>query len=472
ECNGEEHPFETYKKAWAPRIGVAYQVRPGTVLRLYAGKSYGAVKTTGGSTHFQGLILNSSFNNSALAPYTYFDIDKGLPAWTPPPFRSPITDLGGRTYFWQKHDSGRPPEYYTWNFDIQHQLPYNLVASAGYTGTRGVHLNSAVLNINQMDPKYFYQYGRDLLNASVTSPAAVAAGIRVPYPGFTGTVAQALKPFPQWGEVWTSGGQPSSIGERAGNSTYHAMILKLDKRYSSGLTLLSSYVLSKMFATADTAVISDRIVMDHYNRKLDKALSGDDQTHILRQAFSYELPVGRGRQWNLEGVANKFLGGWGFAGFLEYGSGIPMTVGSGVTSVPGGAGNRVFINSYEGWRAPVSGDKFDPFKDVWWDKSKFSLDAGGRQMTPTELLYAGFGNATRLNPKARRAWNLEENVALSKNVDITERVKFTLRVEAFNLFNRVRWSAPDNTWTSANFGQVRGQDNNPRRMQFGAKVTF
>jgi hypothetical protein len=248
--------------------------------------------------------------------------------------------------------------------------------------------------------------------------------------------------------------------------------LKLDKRYSSGLTLLSSYVLSKMFATADTAVISDRIVMDHYNRKLDKALSGDDQTHILRQAFSYELPVGTGKRWNLSGVADKFLGGWGFAGFLEYGSGIPMSVGSGVGSVPGGAGNRVFINSYEGWRAPVSGDKFDPFKDVWWDKSQFSLDANGRQMTPTELLYAGFGNATRLNPKARRAWNLEENVALSKNVNITERVRFTLRVEAFNLFNRVRWSAPDNTWTSANFGVIRGQDNNPRRMQFGAKFTF
>ncbi len=473
ECNGKEYPFNSYKKAWAPRIGAAYQLRQGTVIRLYAGKSYGAVKTSGGSTHFQGLILNSNFNNSSLAPYTYFNIDAGLPAWTKPPFRGPLTDKGGTTYFWQQDDSGRPPEYYTWNFDIQHQLPKNLVASVGYTGTRGVHLSSAMLNINQMDPKYYKQYGRDLLNASVTSPAAVAAGIKLPYAGFTGTVAQALKPFPQWGDIVTSGGQPSSIGERNGNSTYHAMMVKLDKRYSSGLTMLFSYVLSKMLTDADSAIIGQsRLVMDHYNRTLDKALSADDQTHVIRQAFTYELPVGSGRAWNLTGVADKVLGGWGIAGFLEYGSGQPFSVGSGVTSVPGGAGNRVFINSYEGWETAAAGGNFDPFKDVWFDKSKFSLDASGRQMTPTELLSAGFGNATRFNPKSRRPWWLNENISLSKNLNITERVRFTLRAEAFNLFNRVHWGDPDATWTSATFGQIRSQGNDPRRMQFGAKFVF
>jgi hypothetical protein len=471
DCNGQEHPFNSWKKAWSPRAGLAYQVRSGTVIRMYGGKSYSAVKTANGSTHFQGLILNSSFNNSSLAPYTYFDIDKGLPAWTPPPFRSPTTDLGGTTYYWQQDDSGRPPEYYTWNFDIQQQLPKNLVASVGYTGTRGVHLSSSILNINQMDPKYFKQYGRDLLLASVTSPAAVAAGIKVPYSGFTGTVSQALKPFPQWGDVQTSGGQPSSVGERAGNSTYNAMIVKLDKRYSSGLTMLFSYVLSKMFSDADSAINVTRGVMDHYNRRLEKGLSWDDQTHIIRQAFTYELPFGKGKHFNMSGATDKLLGGWGVAGFLEYSSGTPLMVGSGVTSVPS-AGSRVFINSYDGWLAKPSGGKFDPFKDVWWDKTKFSLDANGRQMTPTELLYAGFGNAAKSNPKSRYPWLLNENITLSKNIDITERVKFTFRAEAFNLFNRVRWGGPDSTWTSSAFGVVRTQGNDPRRMQFGAKVVF
>jgi hypothetical protein len=472
ECNGQNSPFSGYRKAWAPRLGLAYQVRPGTVVRAYGGKSYGAVKTTGGSTHFQGLILNSTFDNAGLAPYTYFNIDNGLPSWTPPPFRGPTTDLGGTTYFWQKDDSGRPSEFYTWNLDIQHQLAGDLVATVGYTGTRGVHLASAILNINQMDPKYFKQYGRDLLLASITSPSAVAAGLTKPYAAFTGSVAQALKPFPGWSDVATSGGQPSSIGERAGNSSYHAMTLKLDKRYSSGLTLLSSYVFSKMFSDSDSTAVPGRNVMDHYNRHLEKALSYDDQTHVFREAFTYDLPFGRGRRWSQSGFASHLLGGWGIAGFLEYASGTPMSVSPGITSVPGGAGNRVFVNSYTNWRAPVTGEKFDPFKDVWWSRAAFGLDAAGRQMTNAQLQYAGFGNATRNNPKVRSPWWLNENITVSRNLAVRERLKVTLRAEAFNIFNRFRLGTPDSTATSASFGNIRSQGNDPRRLQFGVKLAF
>ena len=470
-CNGQAHPFDTYKKAFSPRVGIAYQAKPGTVIRAFGGKSYGAIKTTGGSTHFQGLILNSTFGTGNLPAFTYFNLDAGLPAWTAPPFRGPATDLGGTTYFWQKDDSGRPPEFYSWNLDIQRQLPKNFVASVGYTGTRGVHLSSSILNINQMDPKYFTQYGRDLLLASITSPAAVAAGLKPPYAGFIGSVAQSLKPFPHYGDVATSGGQPSSVGERTGDSTYNAMIVKLDKRYSSGLTLLTSYVLSKLFSNADSAVTVGRDSIDHYNRKLQKALSWDDQTHVIRQAFSYELPFGRGRHFNMTGLQDKILGGWGLSGFMEYASGTPLSVGPGFSSIPGGAGNRVFINSYEGWRAPVSGDKFDPFKDVWWDAGKFQVGPDGKKLTQAQL-NAGIGNASKNNPKSRSPWNLNENFSLAKNIDITEKVKFTLRMEAFNIANRVRMGGPDSTVTSATFGIIRSQGNEPRKMQFGAKVVF
>ncbi len=468
ECTAGEHPFDSWKKAWSPRFGLSYQPRTGTVIRAYAGKSYGAVKTTGGSTHFQGLILNSTFDNSSLPAHTYFQLDDGLPHWDPPPFRSPIVDLGGTTYYWQRTDSGRPPEFYTWNLDIQQQLPGNFVASAGYTGTTGVHLSSYRLNLNQTDPKYFKQYGRDLLLADINSPAARAAGIPVPYAGFKGSVAQALKPFPQWGDVNTGG---SSVGERNGHSSYHAMIVKLDKRYSSGLTLLSSYVLSKMFSDSETTAAPGRNVLDHYNRRLDKGLSSNDQTHMFRNAFTYELPFGKGKQFALDGVSDKLLGGWGIAGFLEYGSGTPMNVGPGFSPIPGGMGNRVWITSYDNWRAPVAGDEFDPFRDVWWNKDVFQRAADGRALTQAEL-YAGIGNAAKSNPKARSPWYLTENVSLSKDVSVTERVRATLRFEAFNLFNRVRWGGPSSTITASNFGQIRSQGNDPRRMQFGAKVTF
>jgi hypothetical protein len=100
------------------------------------------------------------------------------------------------------------------------------------------------------------------------------------------------------------------------------------------------------------------------------------------------------------------------------------------------------------------------------------VDANGNKMTNQQILYAGFGNATRLNPKARSPWNLNENLSLSKNVNVTESVRVTLRAEAFNIFNRVRWGNPNTTVNSNNFGQVRSQGNDPRRMQFALKLTF
>jgi hypothetical protein len=157
---------------------------------------------------------------------------------------------------------------------------------------------------------------------------------------------------------------------------------------------------------------------------------------------------------------------------LEYGSGGPRSVSPGLTSVPGGAGNRVFINSYTNWRAPIKGEKFDPFVDVWWNKAAFGVDATGRQMTNTELLYAGFGNASRNNPKERAPWNMYENVSLAKKFDFTERINVMFRAEAFNLLNRVRWGGPDSSVTSASFGQVRSQANDPRRMQLALRINF
>jgi hypothetical protein len=278
-------------------------------------------------------------------------------------------------------------------------------------------------------------------------------------------VQRALQPFPQYQNVITNGGQPASIGERAGNSTYHALILKADKRYSSGLTLLASYVLSKMFSDSDTAQIDDSNVnIDHYNRKLGKTLSDNDQTHMTRFAFTYDLPVGKGRALGLSGAADKVLGGWNVAGFLNYESGTPIEIGSGYSPI--GTGSRPFITSYDGWRAAVSGEKFDPFKDVWWNSRAFN------QGISTAVLNERFGNATRLNPKTRTPWVLNENVTLGKNVNLSERVRFTLRLEGFNIFNRVRWGSPNNTWTSPQFGLVRSQANAPRRMQIGLKLQF
>ncbi|MGE5489043.1 MAG: carboxypeptidase regulatory-like domain-containing protein [bacterium] len=457
--------FDGYPWAFGPRVGLAYRAPGNLVIRAYAGRTFGAVKTTGGSTHFEGFILNrnySSSDNSVLDFPTM--LDQGLPPWPMPPFIDPTINNDMDVHFWQRSDAGRPSEYWTWNFDIQRELGQSTVLSVGYTGTKGTYLSSSLNRLNQIEYKYLEQYGRDLLNSNINSPAARAAGIPIPYPGFNSTVARALSPFPQYQNIYTNGGQPASVGERAGNSTYHAMILKVDKRYSNGMSLLGSYVLSKQFSNAGSAAIATGGPLDHYNKRLEKSLADNDQTHVFRIAYTYDLPFGRNKYFDMGRVANAVVGGWTLSGMMNYASGMPQTVTHSYSPI--GTGSRVFITSYEGWRAPTKGEKFDPYVDVWLDASKFN------QGIPASVLNTQFGNATRNNPKLRSPWVLDESLGLAKNISIQERVGFTIRMEAFNLLNRVRWGNPNNNVTGANFGQIRSQANTPRRMQLALRVTF
>src|SRR6185503_6249718 len=138
-------------------------------------------------------------------------------------------------------------------------------------------------------------YGRTLLNSGINSAGARAANIPIPYAGFGSstahTVQRALSPYPQYTTIITNGGQPASIGERNGNSTYHALVVKLDRRFSDKLSILGSYVLSKQFSDSDSALIgASGVSLDHFNKKLEKGLSVNDQTHVARTAFTYDLP--------------------------------------------------------------------------------------------------------------------------------------------------------------------------------------
>jgi hypothetical protein len=135
-CSGRSSLFDTFKKAWGPRFGLAYEVRSGTVVRMYAARPFAALKTTGGSTHYDGLILNTDWSSQDRDIVNFPTLlDKGMPPYTAPPYRSASVVNNATVAYWQTYDSGRPPEYYTWGLDIQHQLPRNIVFSLGYAAT-------------------------------------------------------------------------------------------------------------------------------------------------------------------------------------------------------------------------------------------------------------------------------------------------------------------------------------------------
>ena len=136
-----------------------------------------------------------------------------------------------------------------------------LVAEVGYNGVLASRLESLNrCSITKSIRRYLTAFGTvaqsiTVLNSLVGSPTADAAGITAPFPGFNAlwgsraTVAQALRPYPQYTYIDTYAGQ----GDHSGHSTYHAMIVKFTKRVSSGLTFQTSYVLSKILTDSDTA---------------------------------------------------------------------------------------------------------------------------------------------------------------------------------------------------------------------------
>lgn len=452
-----------------PRISLAYAPDQKTTIRTGFGRSFSRVTAVQGSGHFAGFIGQYVFENASQGLQPTFRLDEGLPAYTLPPLIDPAFSNGNDVDWWQGQDATRAPENLFWTFTMQRQVRGNFVLEAGYNASVGTHLQSGILRYNQV-PTATYdnlvsRFGPtqalSLLRADINSAAARDAGITPPYPSFVNqrlrTVAQALRPFPQYQNISTG---PQN-GDKSGHSSYHAMVIKADRRFSQGLTFQWNYVLSKLLTDSDTYFANSAVpAQDHYNRRTEKSIGQNDQTHSLKFSTLYDLPFGRGRKWLSQGFLSQVLGGWRIAGIQIYSSGYPIAlqrnnplpIFNGVT--------RPVIDTYEGWRAPIAGDKFDPNVD------RFLIPASQFPAQPAHV----FGNATRYNPKVRAPWNKNESVSLAKTFQITESARVDIRGEAFNLFNRTVFGTGNTNLNSGTFGLVTDQANTPRQMQVGLKI--
>jgi hypothetical protein len=448
----------------SPRLGIAYGLDSKTVLRASAGRSFGVAKTITGSAHFDGAVIifrPTSLDNGVTPSFL---LDQGLPPYTRPPSVDPSLSNGGSPDYWDG-EGVRLPENYQWSFSVQRQVTSSTVWEANYHATIGAHLVAGLKRYNQLPFSVLERYGRNLLTSNMNSPAAAAAGIRRPFAGIDCTfsltcqpvsVAQALRPFPQYLDILTARG----AGDKSGHASYHSLLLKIDKRYGQGLTLQGSYVLSKLLTDAD-AYNPDNATLDHYNRRLEKSIGEFDLTHNFKMTYIYELPFGKGRRWLASGPAAWVLGNWQIAGSQFYSSGYPISL---VNSA--GLGNVLFngrspatITTYDGWIANKDNPDWKGADRYFQPSSFFGPQPNDRA-----------GNATRHNPKARQRGNFNENFSLAKKFPLTESVRLDLRWEMFNAFNRFRPSTGSSNVQDANFGRVASQLNEPRRMQLGLKI--
>jgi Carboxypeptidase regulatory-like domain len=463
---------DSYYKAFGPRLGFAYQLNDKTVIRGGAGISYGSIVSVTGSTHNMGFTLTQSFSNSNNGITPTFTLAQGLPPWTAPPFVNPSVSNGANVAWYQGREGTRPPQDYSFNLSIQRQLSPSMVLEASYNGVMGAHLQTGLLAYNQINPSYLQTLGTSVLTSAITSPAAAAAGISSPFPAFAqlwgsrATVAQALRPFPQYATIDTAAGG----GDHSGHSTYHAGIVKLERRLASGLTFQTSYVLSKLLTDSDS-YWPGSAAADFYNRRLEKSIGQYDVTHNFKLSVVYDLPAGKGKAWLNKGIGAFVLGNWRLSGIGTYSSGQPIGVTT-TYSLPIFNGRTpAYVTSYDGWRAPTKGGSFDPAVDNFF----VPYGTGPFPLQGTNTPLNGLGNETRYNPKVRQFPNFNENISLAKTFPVREKLRLDFRAEAFNVFNRVRFGTGSTSLQNATFGKLTSNGdllNTPRQMQFALKLYF
>lgn len=454
---------------WGPRAGLAFTPNDKTTLRMGFGRSFSRVTAVQGSGHFSGFIGQYQFNNGSQGVQPTFLLDQGLPAYTLPPSINPSFSNGNIVDYWQGQEATRAPENLFWTFTVQRQLAENMTLEVGYNASVGTHLQTGLLNLNQVPTPVFNnlvgQLGVtgavNLLRADINSAAARNAGYTSPFPQFkslwggSATVAQSLRPYPQYSTVRTD----VQNGDKSGHSSYHAFILKADRRFSKGLTFQWSYVFSKLLTDSDTYFASATGSQDHYNRALEKSIGAYDQTHVIKFSTLYNLPFGKGGRWATEGFLGHVLGGWRLAAIQVYNSGTPIALGRNNPLPLFNEGTRPYVDSYDNWRAPLVGDSFDPAVD------RFLKPANQFPAQPV-----AFGNVTRFNPKVRSFWGQSENLSIARTFRVTEAIRVDLRGEGFNIFNRTIFGTGSTSLNAGNFGIVTNQANTPRQMQLGLKV--
>ncbi|HTM52197.1 MAG TPA: TonB-dependent receptor [Bryobacteraceae bacterium] len=452
-----------------PRIGAAYSLNDRTTIRTGFGISYSRITAVQGSGHFAGFIGQYQFDNTSQGVQPTFKLDEGLPSYKLPPLIDPAFSNGNTVDWWQGQDATRAPENLSWTLSVQRQVSKNTVLDIGYNATVGTHLQSGILNYNQVPTATFNglvaKFGAtqalNILRADINSATAQNAGIGSPYPSFSSqqlrTVNQALRPFPQYSTISTG---PQN-GDKSGHSAYHALLVKANRRFSRDVTIQWSYLFSKLLTDSDTYFAnSATAAQDQYNRRLEKSIGQYDRTHTFKFSTIYNLPFGRGQKWFTHGLLSQVIGGWRLAGIQVYNSGTPIALQRNNPLPIFNAITRPQVDGYENWRAPLAGDSFDPAKD------RFLVPAGQFPSQPA----ASFGNATRYNPKVRAFWGASENLSLSKTFHVTETVRLDFRGEAFNLLNRVIFNPGSTNLNAINFGQVTSQANDPRSLQVALKI--
>jgi hypothetical protein len=526
--NGKARIGEIDWSGIQPRLGLAYtpKAKGGLLGAIFGDEqtvlrsSFAITRPLGNDNLTNGIsggLYAAGFNGvatvnrpgDALGSPAYF-WDQSYPGFQPPPFIDAGLLSGNANPALLDSEVGKLPTQINWAFEVQRQLPGGFLASAAYVGTHIYHIG--VWRKPNQVPRAAAERFRgaaaaaglplnEFLNLPITDPRA--ASVPLPFPNFAqlfgdgATVAQALRPFPQYGNI-------DNLQQPVGSASYNGLQTKLQKRFSGGLTMLLSYTFSKTLGDVDSfqgalagaqnAIFARSFQQDYYDNRGERSVTSSDIPHVLALSYTYELPIGPGKKLvNKGGAVGKIAGGWQVSAIHLYQSGRPLYL----EYQAFGANNPFRANDGFSFRPNVVPGA--PLVNPAYDRRCAGPlpAAAGRQscqfyINPAAFVTppAGeFGNAPKFFSNLRAQPYYNEDISISKRTTITERFVVNFQANFFNAFNRVvlgTGGAPTTIFnlapkdlTAASlrnsntpFGIFTSQQNGPRRIQFGLKLEF
>ena len=477
---GDREMAYTNYNNWGPRAGLAYQFLPHMVMRAgygifyeptYFAGTYGAYGTDGFDAW---TFAVNTYQNDGATPFAPLSnpFPNGLNV--PPGSSLGLLTEVGDGVFAPIRSWNASPYMQTWSFGFERGLPGNTVVDVNYVGTKGTHLYYGGTWINHLGPW--------IETADPTMIAAMNSYIPNPFYGIITNPASSLSAPTIWAAQFffvPSGNFPqyafvSTTSPPAADSIYHAFQLKVEKHMSNGLQFLGTYVISK--AIDDSSIGNGNAswaggatsLVNPNNLKSERSVSQFDIPQVLTLAYTYQLPVGRGKHWGRDW--NKwldgFLGGWQTNGFWRIDNGQPI---------------GPLWENYANQPLPTYGQRPDllapltraPRSSAWFNVNQDGY--GGFFSNPQDAVIAQpytVGTAPRMLSSVRAPGNNNASLSLFKEMSLTkirEGAQLEYRLESFNAFNHPVFCAPNLGVASGQFGLVTGQCNSPREVQMGLK---
>lgn len=413
------------KKAnFQPRVGLAYKMNNKMVFRGGFGLTTVDLFTSALEQNFEEYTATVNVQRPAGDPRPAFYLSQG-----PGPIGFEVLPDGTSPYVGSNYSSRnstrldpsiRNPYTMNWNATYQYSFLPSWLLELSYQGSAGVGLLEG--------------WNTNMVPFNISTNPAVLQQIFQSY--------QNYRPFPNFGDITT--------WSNFGHSTYHSGTVKIEKRFSKGLSLTSFYTRSKAINSCDNDQLCTGLTV--YNRALEKARAGYDVTDRSVTYVTYELPFGKSRPFmNSGGFKDYVLGGWNLTWVQTFQSGLPVTFtmgGSPYNYLPGNnpatgsilRPNQIVPNDQVNVSNWTIGDRFDNnLKNSMWNLNAFSY--------PAAFTAGSLGRNTLNGPAL--VWS---QVSAAKIIRFKERATLEIRYDMNNVFKSPNFVNPTSVVNQVNPG--------------------